>query len=253
MTATVPTPDAAPGGEPLLRASGLTVSYGLVAAVNTIDIEIGPNEVVALLGANGAGKTSTLRALSGLVKSSGAITFNGTSISRKQADAIARLGLVHVPEGRRLFATLTAEENLLVGKTGVAGRDAVFQLDDVYDLFPPLRGMRKRRGWALSGGEQQMVAIGRGLLAAPRLLLLDEPSLGLAPIVVTAVYEALAQIRHRVALLLVEQNAHLALGLCDRAYVLAAGEVAMAGPASALADREQLLASYLAHNEPAAV
>jgi len=250
MTDTVPA-ETRSGGEPLLRAAGLTVTYGLVAAVDAIDVEVGPNEVVALLGANGAGKTSTLRALSGLVKSTGTITFDGQNISKKAADAIARL--VHVPEGRRLFATLTAEENLLVGKTGTAGREAVFQLDDVYDLFPPLRGMRKRRGWALSGGEQQMVAIGRGLLAAPRLLLLDEPSLGLAPIVVGAVYEALAQIRHRVALLLVEQNAHLALGLCDHAYVLAAGEIAMAGPASALADREQLLASYLARDEPAAV
>jgi branched-chain amino acid transport system ATP-binding protein len=253
VTDTLPTPDTASTAEPLLRASALTVTYGLVAAVDAIDVEVGPNEVVALLGANGAGKTSTLRALSGLVKSTGNVTFDGKNISRKQPDAIARLGLVHVPEGRRLFATLTAEENLMVGKTGTAGREAVFQLDDVYDLFPPLRGMRKRRGWALSGGEQQMVAIGRGLLAAPRLLLLDEPSLGLAPIVVTAVYEALAQIRHRVALLLVEQNAHLALGLCDRAYVLAAGEIAMAGPASAMADREQLLASYLARDEPAAV
>ncbi len=248
-----PTSTAAPVAEPLLRASGLTVTYGLVAAVDAIDIEVGANEAVALLGANGAGKTSTLRALSGLVKSSGPITFDGTTISRKAPDAVARAGLIHVPEGRRLFATLTAEENLLVGKTGTAGRAPLFDLDDVYDLFPALGALRKRRGWALSGGEQQMVAIGRGLLAAPRLLLLDEPSLGLAPIVVTAVYQALAEIRHRVALLLVEQNAHLALGLCDRAYVLAAGQVAMDGPVSALADREQLLASYLARSEPASV
>jgi branched-chain amino acid transport system ATP-binding protein len=238
---------------PLLSAKGLTVAYGLVAAVDAIDLKVGPNEVVALLGANGAGKTSTLRALSGLVRSSGEITFDGAAIGRRQPDAIARAGLIHVPEGRRLFATLTAEENLLVGKTGIAGRPAVFELDDVYDLFPALAALRKRRGWALSGGEQQMVAIGRGLLAAPRLLLLDEPSLGLAPIVVTAVYAALAEIRTRVALLVVEQNAHLALGLCDRAYVLAAGKVAMEGPAAALADREKLLSSYLARAEPAPV
>jgi branched-chain amino acid transport system ATP-binding protein len=159
-----------------------------------------------------------------------------------------------VPEGRRLFATLTAEENLLVGKTGAAGRASEFELDDVYDLFPNLKTLRKRRGWALSGGEQQMVAIGRGLLAAPRLLLLDEPSLGLAPVVVAAVYRALSEIRHRVSLLVVEQNAHLALGLCDRAYVLAAGRVVMDGPAAALADREKLLSSYLARaEEPATV
>jgi branched-chain amino acid transport system ATP-binding protein len=240
---------------PLLTARTLTVTYGLVAAVDEIDIEVKPNEVVSLLGANGAGKTSTLRALSGLVKSTGDITFDGASISRKAPDAIARLGLVHVPEGRRLFATLTAEENLLIGKTGTSGRAPVFQLDDVYDLFPPLTRLRKRRGWALSGGEQQMVAIGRGLLAAPRLLLLDEPSLGLAPVLVTAVYQALSEIRSRIALLVVEQNAHLALGLCDRAYVLAAGKVVMEGPAPALADREKLLSSYLARaaDETAAV
>ncbi len=231
---------------PLLSARALTVTYGLVAAVDEIDVEVGPNEVVSLLGANGAGKTSTLRALSGLVKSTGDITFDGASLSRKAPDVIARAGLVHVPEGRRLFATLTAEENLLIGKTGTSGRPPVFQLDDVYGLFPALTKLRKRRGWALSGGEQQMVAIGRGLLAAPRLLLLDEPSLGLAPVLVTAVYQALSEIRSRVALMVVEQNAHLALGLCDRAYVLAAGKVVMEGPAPALADREKLLSSYLA-------
>jgi branched-chain amino acid transport system ATP-binding protein len=237
----------------LLHAQDLTVSYGFAPAVDHIEIQVGHGEVVALLGANGAGKTSTLRALSGLIRSTGAVRFDGADISRRPADAIARGGLVHVPEGRRLFATLTAEENLLVGRTGAAGRSPVFELDDVYSLFPALVALRRRRAWALSGGEQQMVAIGRGLLAAPRLLLLDEPSLGLAPVIVTAVYQALTQIRSRVALLIVEQNAHLALELCDRGYVLAAGKVAMEGPAPALADREKLLESYLSRAEEPAI
>jgi branched-chain amino acid transport system ATP-binding protein len=242
---------ATAAGEPIMRATGLTVTYGTVEAVRGIDIEISDGETVALLGANGAGKSSTLRALSRLIKATGSIQFDGRDIIKTQPDAVARAGLIHVPEGRHLFASLTTEENLQVGLTAKGKRDPIFQIDDIYDLFPALTALRKRSAWALSGGEQQMVAIGRGLLSAPRLLLLDEPSLGLAPVIVTAVYGALAQIKHRTAVLVVEQNASLALGLVDRAYVLAVGEIAMAGLASELTDREALLASYLARETDA--
>jgi len=231
---------------PLLTATGFTVSYGTVDAVQGIDLEIGEGETVALLGANGAGKTSTLRALSRLIRSSGEVVFDGRDTAKMAPDAVARAGLIHVPEGRHLFASLTAEENLLVGTTAANKREPIFSLDDIYDLFPALTPLRKRTAWALSGGEQQMVAIGRGLLSVPRLLLLDEPSLGLAPVVVDAVFKALAEIGHRTSILIVEQNASLALGLADRGYVLAVGKVVMAGAAADLADREALLASYLA-------
>jgi len=241
-------PAASPA--PLLAVRGLSVSYGQVEAVHGIDLEVGAGEAVSMLGANGAGKSSTLRALSRLIRSGGQIVFDGVDRRRASADGLARAGLVHVPEGRRLFASLTTEENLLVGRSARAGRPPLFDLDDIYDLFPPLAGLRRRSAWALSGGEQQMAAIGRALLAAPRLLLLDEPSLGLAPVMVDAVYTVLARIRSQVSIFVVEQNASLALDLCDRAYVLATGRIVMSGPASDFADRAELLASYLARDEP---
>ena len=237
----------------LLDVRGLAVNYGTVEAVRGIDLRVGDGEAVALLGANGAGKSSTLRALSRLQRSAGEIRFADADISRSAPDAVARLGLIHVPEGRRLFGSLSAQENLMVGLTARGNRRSEFEVDDVYDLFPALRPLRRRAGWALSGGEQQMVAIGRGLLAAPRLLLLDEPSLGLAPVVVDAVYRALDEVRSRVSLLVVEQNASLVLKLCGRAYVLAQGRVALSDRSENLADRESLLESYLARDPDASV
>ncbi len=228
-----------------LAVRGLTVEYGHVEAVKGIDLEVGPDETVALLGANGAGKTSTLRAVSQLIRSRGDIEFYGQDIRKVAPDGAARMGLIHVPEGRRLFAPLTAEENIQLGLTAVNGRATVFSLSDIYDLFPPLGPLRKRAAWSLSGGEQQMVAIGRALVASPRLLMLDEPSLGLAPVMVSAVYKALGSIRGRVPVLLVEQNAHLALSVCDRAYVLAVGRVTRSGSSTELGDPDELLGSYL--------
>lgn len=228
-----------------LSVRGLTVEYGHVEAVKGVDLDVGPDETVALLGANGAGKTSTLRAISQLIRSRGDIEFYGEDIRKIPPDGAARLGLIHVPEGRRLFAPLTTEENIQLGLTAVNGREPVFGLSDIYDLFPPLGVLRKRAAWSLSGGEQQMVAIGRALVASPRLLMLDEPSLGLAPVMVSAVYKALASIRSRVPILLVEQNAHLALSVCDRAYVLAVGRISRSGTSAELGDPDELLSSYL--------
>jgi branched-chain amino acid transport system ATP-binding protein len=238
---------ATPEETPLLSVRQLTVTYGTpTPAVDHLDLHVFGREAIALLGANGAGKTSTLNAISNLISSTGEITFDGQNVSRHKPEKIARAGIIHVPEGRRLFAALTAEENLLIGATARSRRSPLFSLDDIYDLFPQLRDLRRRGAWTLSGGEQQMVAIGRGLLASPRILLLDEPSLGLAPIVTTAVYGALRSIAHRVAIVLVEQNAGLALDLCDRAYIMATGRVVLSGATDELPDRQELLATYLA-------
>jgi branched-chain amino acid transport system ATP-binding protein len=228
----------------MLEVRGLTVRFGTTLAVDGLDLDVGAGERVALVGPNGAGKTSTLTALSRVVPATGTVRFDGVDLRRTSADAVARMGLIHVPEGRHVFPTLSVHENLLVGTTARHGRSG-WSVDDVYDLFPLLQPLRDRSGWALSGGEQQMVAVGRALMAAPRMLLLDEPSLGLAPVVVDAVFEALEAIGRDVPLLLVEQNTARALELCQRAYLLAQGRVVAAGPSGELGDRRALLAAYL--------
>jgi branched-chain amino acid transport system ATP-binding protein len=229
----------------VLDVRDLRVTYGTTVAVDRIDLSVGDGEIVGLLGPNGGGKTSTLRAISRVVGSEGEVTFDGSSLAGRGPDVVARRGLVQVPEGRHVFPSLTVHENLQVGATARAGRSPEFTLDDVYGLFPRLRDLRKRAGWALSGGEQQMVAIGRGLLAAPRLLLLDEPSLGLAPTVVDDVFAVLSEVAQRVPMLLVEQNTDRVLELAHRAYVLVKGRVVMAGDAAELGDRDAMMASYL--------
>ncbi|MFO7279706.1 MAG: ABC transporter ATP-binding protein [Thermoanaerobacterales bacterium] len=229
----------------MLEVRDLRVTYGTTVAVDGVDLDVGGGEIVALLGPNGAGKTSTLRAISRVVPATGTITFDGEPVGALRPEAVARRGLVHVPEGRHVFPNLSVHENLLVGRSARDGRPSAFEVDDVYDLFPELVPLRSRAGWALSGGEQQMVAIGRGLLAAPRLLLLDEPSLGLAPTVVDRVYAVLTEVAGRVPLLLVEQDTERALRLAARAYVMAAGRVALSGPAGEVAGRDELVASYL--------
>ena len=234
----------------MLELRGLQVSYGPVEAVRGIDLQVDNGEVVALIGPNGAGKTSTLRAISGLAPSRGAISFDGMDCRRLSVQGGARRGLIHVPEGRRVFTTLTVHENLLVGTTARRGRADVYTVDDVYDLFPALAPLRQREGAALSGGEQQMVAIGRALVAGPRLLLLDEPSLGLAPKVARSLFAALAQVATRTPLLLVEQNTVLALKVCNRAAVMVNGRIVLEGSAAELTDRSALVASYLGE-EPA--
>jgi branched-chain amino acid transport system ATP-binding protein len=233
-----------------LEIRGLAVSYGPVLAVREIDVDVNQGEVVAMIGPNGAGKTSTLRACSGLVGYQGSITFDGVDCKKASIEQLARMGLIHVPEGRHVFPSLNVHENLQVGTTAGAARSEGFSIDDVYDLFPPLAVLRKRDGWALSGGEQQMVAIGRALVAKPRLLLLDEPSLGLSPKYTQSVYAALAQVRDRIPMLLVEQNTVMALKHCSRAAVMVGGKLVLQGTAEELADREALVASYLGE-EPA--
>lgn len=229
----------------MLEVRGLSVRYGAVLAVDDVSLSVGEGECVALLGPNGAGKSSTLRAISGLGVHDGEIVYASNALRNLIPDRIAKLGIIHVPEGRRLFASLTVHENLQVGTSGRADRDAAYGIDDIYDLFPLLVKLRSTPAWSLSGGEQQMVAIGRGLVAAPRILMLDEPSLGLAPLVTEAVFEALVEIKKTTSILLVEQNTHKALEVADRGYVLAEGKIVMTGSSADLSDRSALVDSYL--------
>ncbi len=233
----------------MLELSGVEVSYGPVQAVRGIDLHVGEREVVAVIGPNGAGKSSTLRAISGLAPFRGSIQFDGMDCRRLSVQGGARRGLIHVPEGRRVFTTLSVHENLLVGATARRGRTDGYGVDEVYDLFPALAPIRRRVGGALSGGEQQMVAIGRALVAGPRLLLLDEPSLGLAPLVVREIFRIVRTINQeqRVSVLLVEQNAAMALRLADRAYLMETGRVVMSGSAAELREHDTVRRAYLGY------
>lgn len=230
----------------MLEIRDLQVTYDTTVAVDQLDLNVRESQRIALLGANGAGKTSVLNAISGLAPATGTIRFLGEDIRGLPADAIARRGLLHVPEGRHVFPTLTVDENLLTGRVARGRRGpGQYSRDDVYSLFPALQPLSNRPGWALSGGEQQMVAIGRALLGSPRLLVLDEPSLGLAPIVVDAVFAALREIDRATSLLVIEQNTSLALDFCEYAYVLRDGSVCLQGEAGELAERRELIDAYL--------
>jgi len=223
--------------------------YGRVCALHSISLEVAEGSVVALLGANGAGKTTTLRVISGLLRPTrGTVEFDGRRIDGMSPDRLVRLGIVQVPEGRQIFADLTVHENLMLG--GYARRDlgAARQKPRVFDYFPRLRERLEQRGGTLSGGEQQMLAIGRALMARPRLLLLDEPSLGLAPILVKEIFRVISEIRAAgTTVLLVEQNVHMALDIADRAYVLETGRVMLGDRSAALRQREEVRRAYLGH------
>ncbi len=231
-----------------LSVRGLRVNYGAVAAVRGIDLTVGEDEAVAVIGANGAGKTSTLRGIMGLAGATAEeMRFNGASITALRTHAIARAGIGYVPEGRELFPGLTVTEELLLGGRFLAREERASKLEEIHALFPRLRERRNQITRTLSGGEQQMVAIARTLMTRPRLLLLDEPSLGLAPVIQDVVYGALAMLRRteRMPMLLVEQNAHRALALCSRAYVLELGQIIRADASSTLRDDPAIQAAYL--------
>ena len=232
----------------MLQVDGLDVAYGDLQTLWGVTFTVNAGELIALVGGNGAGKTTTLRALSGLLRPrAGAILFNGENVAGLGAHRITARGIAHVPEGRQLFPIMTVEENLLLGSYTARGRRARAQnLQRVYETFPVLGERRRQDAGTLSGGEQQMLAIGRGLMSDPVLLLLDEPSLGLAPIVVRNVFEVIAQIRKQgVTVLLVEQNVKQALSIADRAYVLENGRITLEGAGQALLDRDDVRRAYL--------
>lgn len=232
---------------PLLSVQGLVAGYGGITAIKGIDLEVNDSEIVTLIGSNGAGKSTTLRAISGLIRPrSGAISFKSTNIDRLPAHKIVAMGMSHVPEGRGIFARLTVLENLVMGAYQRKDKEVASDLIRTYDLFPRLKERRNQTGGTLSGGEQQMLAIGRALMARPKLLLLDEPSMGLSPLLVETIFSTIRSIREQGAtILLVEQNALMALEVADRAYVLESGVVTLKGTGPELAKDDSVRRAYL--------
>jgi len=234
----------------LLKVSGLNAYYGRVQALFGMAFEVQEGGITTILGANGAGKTTTLRAVCGLTRTEGQIEFNGNAIGSKATEDIVRMGIAQVPDGRGTFVNLTVEENLRLGAYTRKNRSLVAQdFDRVYHLFPVLLERREQQAGTLSGGEQQMLAIARALMLRPKLLLLDEPSFGLAPLVVKEVFEVLRQVNKEegVSMLLVEQNASLALRLADDAYLMETGQVVLSGPAQQIGEDESVRRSYLGY------
>ena len=233
----------------LLEIADLCVAYGEIEALRGVSFTIDEGAVVALLGSNGAGKSTTLRAISGLVAArSGKILFDGKPIAGLGPRAIVKLGVAHVPEGRRVFPGLTVRENIMLGASNGNASSAAIrrEADAMFDLFPDIRRFADKLGWTLSGGQQQMVAVARGLMAKPRLLLLDEPSLGLAPLIVQQVFRIITRIRERgTTVLLVEQNARTALSVADRGYVLETGRLIIEGKPDQLWNNDEVRAAYL--------
>lgn len=232
----------------MLEVKGLEVSYGAIKALKGISFSVEQGEIISLIGSNGAGKTTTLHSLSGIIrKAAGSVLFNGHDISSMSADRIVRLGLVQVPEGRRVFANMSVRENLELGAFTRNDRDAIRQdMDRVFSLFPRLKERSRQEAATLSGGEQQMLAMGRALMSRPRLLLLDEPSMGLAPLLIKEIFNIIVDINKAgTTVLLVEQNANMALSIANRAYVLETGRITLAGDAKKLAASEDVRKAYL--------
>ncbi len=249
QTATAPLPvPRSPLPAPLLAVTDLAVSYGAIRALHGISLTVNRGEIVTLIGGNGAGKTTTLRAISGLVKpAAGAIVYDGKSIAKQPPHEIVKLGLSHCPEGRGVFPQMSVAENLELGAY-LRSDDAAIATDreKALDLFPRLRERLQQMAGTLSGGEQQMLAIARALLARPKLLLLDEPSLGLAPQIVQTIFRIIRDINEQgTTILLVEQNAHMALKVAHRAYVLEVGRIVMQGDAKELASSDEVRKAYL--------
>ena len=234
--------------EPLLALRGVKAHYGNVIALRGVDVEVNEGEIVALIGANGAGKSTLMMTVFGNPRASdGAIRFAGRDITALPTHAIAKLRIAQAPEGRRIFARMTVMENLQIGATVADGADFPADLERVFALFPRLRDRRSQRGGTLSGGEQQMLAIGRALMSRPRLILLDEPSLGLAPLLVQQIFAAIRALneRDKLTVFLVEQNAYHALKLAHRGYVMVNGEITLAGTGRDLLARPEIRAAYL--------
>jgi branched-chain amino acid transport system ATP-binding protein len=233
----------------MLEVSELSVSYGAISALGGVSLRVDSGAIVTLIGGNGAGKTTTLRTVSGLLRpTAGRVTFMGEDISRLPPHKIVARGLGHVPEGRMVFANLTVDENLSMGAYLRRDKAAIAASREyAFDIFPRLRERRRQTAGTMSGGEQQMLAIGRALMGAPKFLMLDEPSLGIAPRLITTIFEKIIEINRDqgIAILLVEQNANLALEISSHAYVLECGRVTMSGPSAELRKNPQLKASYL--------
>ncbi len=233
---------------PLLDVQNLVVHYGGICALNSVNLHVDSGEIVAVIGANGAGKSTLMRTIAAVKTfTSGAVLFNGQPL-KKDASRVVRDGITLVPEGRRIFAPLTVRENLMLGAyTRSDRKEQEETLEEIYTLFPRLKERLNQRGGTLSGGEQQMLAVARAMMSKPRLLLLDEPSLGLAPIVIDAMFDAIVKLNRELGLtiLVVEQNASLALEMCHRAYVLETGTIRMEGRGSDLLQDKRVMESYL--------
>jgi len=235
---------------PLLELKNVSSAYGSVEALRGVTLHVDAGEVVTLLGANGAGKSTTLRTISGLIRpTTGEIVFEGRRIDTLSPEEIVRLGISHVPEGRRIFPGLTVRENIMLGATSRGKLPRKTMADDVekmFGIFPDIKRFENALGWTLSGGQQQMLAVARGLMAKPKLLLLDEPSLGLAPVIVQQLFATIREIHALgTTILLVEQNAHMALSVAARGYVLETGHLKVEGTTSQLLDNEEVRAAYL--------
>lgn len=232
----------------MLQINNINVFYGNIQAIKGVTLEINEGEIVTLIGANGAGKSTLLKTISGLLKpKQGEILFEGQPIGGKVAQTIVKRGISHVPEGRRVFANMTVEENLELGAYLRKDKQGIREdFEKVYQLFPRLHERRKQQAGTLSGGEQQMLAMGRALMARPRLLLLDEPSMGLAPLLVKTIFRIIQEINQTgTTILLVEQNANMALSVADRAYVIETGKIVIAGTADELNQSDQIRRAYL--------
>src|SRR5262245_58526242 len=235
---------------PLLELRNVSSAYGSVQALRGVSLHVEQGEIVTLLGANGAGKSTTLRTISSLIKpTSGEIWFEGKRIDTLSPEEIVRMGISHVPEGRRIFPGLTVRENIMLGSTS-RGRLSKPQMandvEEMFGIFPDIKRFENALGWTLSGGQQQMLAVARGLMAKPKLLLLDEPSLGLAPVIVQQLFATIRQIHSLgTTILLVEQNAHMTLSVAARGYVLETGSMTVEGTTSQLLDNEEVRAAYL--------
>lgn len=232
----------------MLKVEHIQVKYGGITAIQDVSFEIQKGQIVTLIGSNGAGKSTTLKSISGLVKTAGKITFKGEDITNRAPEDLVSKGLIHVPEGRRIFTELTVKENLMMGAYLRKDQSEIqSDLAFIYELFPRLKERHKQSGGTLSGGEQQMLAIGRGIMSKPELLMLDEPSMGLAPIIIEEIFQTIQTLNQnrKLTVLLVEQNAGLALSISEKAYVLESGSVLFSGAAPDLASDERVRKAYL--------